>query len=500
MRALCTARWERPPKLRRQVRLSASVAFGAAAVAASTAAWAVEGEASVDTALQFYDVRSPTGETVWPRRRLTTTFAVGAYDIAGRKETPDPRTTPEVSFRARFRYDADVGSGALDGSPAQPDFFVPGMSEAWLDLLYCYIEARRLFASGVSAKLGRQYAVDALGFQQFDGFSARVPTPWHVAIETRMGVEVRGGIPLNTARFEKEGVWRGVRDGMVSSYWPSFQASELAPTFGASVEATGLPWLHARASWQRTQHTGEAFVAPFATRDPLGTRATSVRGQRVAWERFGVSADAAPWPKGFVRGGLVADAHASRVSSGWLGGEHALTGSVTVGADYDFFQPTFDADSIFGFFPIVGSHEVSARGEFSLSREARLTATALGRLFGNGDAVGGGRLRAQHGWAGWHVGAHGGLESGVGIARSGGDVFATHTWNGRMSVDGRLSLWQWRDGSRPDREAVSGGYTIGAGYIFSPRSRVHAELDHQMNRLVGNRFRFLLYLTVAVVR
>lgn len=46
---------------------------------------ATDGEVTSDTAAQFYDVRSPTGETILARRRLTTTLGVSAYDLIDRE-------------------------------------------------------------------------------------------------------------------------------------------------------------------------------------------------------------------------------------------------------------------------------------------------------------------------------------------------------------------------------------------------------------------------------
>src|SRR4051794_24737465 len=50
---------------------------------------AAEPEITSDTAAQFYDVRSPTGETVISRRRLTTTLGVSVYDLYDRPDEPN---------------------------------------------------------------------------------------------------------------------------------------------------------------------------------------------------------------------------------------------------------------------------------------------------------------------------------------------------------------------------------------------------------------------------
>ena len=44
---------------------------------------------------------------------------------------------------------------------------------------------------------------------------------------------------------------------------------------------------------------------------------------------------------------------------------------------------------------------------------------------------------------------------------------------------------------RADRDATSFGYVAGAGYKLFPRSLVMAEFEHNMNRIVGQRFRVM---------
>jgi hypothetical protein len=61
-------------------------------------------------------------------------------------------------------------------------------------------------------------------------------------------------------------------------------------------------------------------------------------------------------------------------------------------------------------------------------------------------------------------------------------------------------VWQWNDKLRDDRDAVSLGYVAGVGYKLLPRSLALAEFEHNVNRLVGHRFRVMLWLTVAVTR
>jgi hypothetical protein len=82
------------------VRRAAPVAaFGATlacanvlAFLAGTAAHALDGQVTTDSAAQFYDVRSPTGETILERRRLTATLGLGVDNFPIR--TPETPTRP----------------------------------------------------------------------------------------------------------------------------------------------------------------------------------------------------------------------------------------------------------------------------------------------------------------------------------------------------------------------------------------------------------------------
>jgi hypothetical protein len=42
------------------------------------------------------------------------------------------------------------------------------------------------------------------------------------------------------------------------------------------------------------------------------------------------------------------------------------------------------------------------------------------------------------------------------------------------------------------------GYVLGAGYKLFPRSTVLADFQHDMNRDAGQRFRAMLWLTIAL--
>ena len=67
-----------------------------------------------------------------------------------------------------------------------------------------------------------------------------------------------------------------------------------------------------------------------------------------------------------------------------------------------------------------------------------------------------------------------------------------------------LSLYDWTDPLRDDRDATSFSYGLGAGMrggseLFG-RSRFGLEWDHTVNRLVSQRFRVLATLELEVFR
>src|SRR5437899_1178747 len=103
------------PARRNRALLASSVLCAGLVVSLSPGdASALEPEVTSDTAVQFYDVRSPTGENVISRRRLTTTLGVSVYDLY---DTPSDPTGPTLSFRARMRYDADYGGAGAETDP-----------------------------------------------------------------------------------------------------------------------------------------------------------------------------------------------------------------------------------------------------------------------------------------------------------------------------------------------------------------------------------------------
>jgi hypothetical protein len=491
---------------------------GAGLAFVPSVARALEPEITSDTAAQFYDVRSPTGENVISRRRLTTTLGVSVYDLY---DTPQDPTGPSVTFRARMRYDADYGGSGLETDVSNRRL-VPGFERGPIDLMYGYVEGRRFLKGWLGFKVGRQYVVDSLGWWSFDGGQVKITTPYYFAAEVYGGLEQRGGMPLSTPRFEREGIWRGDRSGYNPSLYPSFQPNDVAPAYGAALESAGFTWLHGRLTYRRVYNTGASNTSQFAN----GVKApVTYDGTRISQERLGYGFDATLPELGGIKGGLAYDLYNAKFANVYASVDAYASRKLTLSLDYDYFVPTFDADSIWNFFMAMPMNDLGVRASYDATDHLAFSGGLRARAFGvqtepepdlteptspngiaNGnyypksglDMMGGGNLAAR-----WHfgegaVGARSNADFAKNGERLGIDFYAERTIETRYVVSARTGLWQWDDKLRPDRDATSFQYVAGVGYKLWPRSLVFADFEHDMNRIAGQRFRAMLWLSLAV--
>jgi hypothetical protein len=513
----------RPANLRVRLHVASAIAaLGTTAISSFvTPAFALDPEVTSDTAAQFYDVRGPTGETVLSRRRLTTTLGVSAYDLLDHANLPE-RNVSELNFRARLRYDADYGASPAEADSTNFDRFVPGFSRGPVDLMYGYLEGRKFLGGYLGFKLGRQYQTDALGWWSFDGGQVKVTTPFYVAVEAYGGLEVRGGMPLSTGRFERDGVWRGDRTGFDPSLYPAFQANDVAPAMGVAVESAGVTWLHGRLAYRRVMNTGASNTSMFASGL---TTPTLYDGTRVSSERLGYTLDAALSDLGGAKGGIVYDFYVAKVSSLYASIDWFATKKLTASLDYDYFRPTFDGDSIWNFFQGSPSNDIGLRGSLDMSDYLSLSGSAHLRIFNTdttqlnttstpntASSVGAyfpsSGVTFDEGFnlsANQHVGEN--VNSlrvngnfGKEGDRVGGDLFVQRLLENRFILSGRPSIWQWNDKLRVGRDATSFAFVAGVGYKIAARSKILVEYEIDVNRLVGVRNRGMVWLSVAVTK
>ena len=501
------------------------VAVTAAVLLGSRPARAIEPELTSDSTAQAYDMRSPSGQTMLERTRFTSMLGVNLYDILGEEKVA--RNGPELDFKARVRYDADYGVSGAETDPNNFQRFVPGLSDTagLVDLMYAYVEGRRYLHGVLGFKLGRQYMVDSLGWWSFDGAEVKATLPFFVAVEGYGGLEVRGGLPLSTPRFEAGGVWRGNRASFDPSLYPQFQPADIAPAFGAAIESSGVTWLHSRLTYRRVYDTGNVGLLEFANPNLPPAQFGNYSATRVSTDKVGyaVEADLRKW--GALKAGLTYDLYNVEFSQAYGAIDLYATKRLTLSVDYDYYAPTFDADSIWNFFASEPMNDVSARASYTKDKLS-ISAGANARIFttastgsptttaltpGQGTPAGlypsnghsfdeGGDFAARYKWGEGNVGLRAAADFGDAGDRVGGDVSGQRVLETRYVFRGRLGVWQWNDKLRPDRDATNLGFMLGAGYRFAPRCQTVFEFQDDINRLVGQSFRALLTLSVAIAR
>lgn len=479
----------------------------------------IDAEVTSDTAAQFYELRSPSGQTVIARRRLTTTLGAAVYDLLDKPAKP---LGPTLTFRARLRYDADYGGSAEETTESRLDRLIPGFSRGPVDLMYGYVEGRRFANGWVNFKLGRQYVTDALGWWSFDGGQVQVTTPYYFTVEAYGGLEQRGGLPLSTSRYERDGVWRGDRTNYDAATYPSFQPNDIAPAVGVAVESAGFTWLHGRATYRRVYNTGDSNAAQFANgiRAPAG-----YDGTRISSERIGYALDGMLPTLGGFKGGFNYDLYVGKMANIFASLDWYTSKKVTLSLDYDYFRPTFDADSIWNFFMAMPMNDIGFRAAWDPNTHLSLAGGLHARIFsvatgpekdlvnpqspnnlGVGNyypesslqPTGGANLSARWRMGDGGFGGRGAADLADNGERIGLDIYGDRTLETRYVFQGRLGVWQWNDKLRPDRDATDLGYAVGVGYKLFPKSTLLADFQHDMNRVAGQRFRAMLWLSIAL--
>ena len=555
----------RASSARRRVRRAACSLLALTASFGSGAAEASDVEVDARTAAQAYQVGGPWTGAALDRRRLTQTLGLSAYDLQGARRVGGP----SYSVVMLLRLDADFGvndrlppgQGGGETTYSAPSAagsrYVPGLRPAPLDLVYGYLEGRNLANGWLGFRLGRQYVTDMLGWWSFDGGLVRVTTPAHVRAEVYGGLEQRGGLPLSTSRYEAQGVWRGshsdfgaTADSPRLTDYPSYQYATPAPAFGIAAETVGLGFVHGRVDYRRVYDAGLSVTQQFPD---AGGGYRAVDGLRLSSEKLGLAADASVLGHAHARGGLAWDVYAARAASAYgslevYGGRRA-----TVGADVDYFAPTFDADSLWNWFTHAGvltaTGRVAVRAttalDFAVSGGVRqwrtegdpstFSATECQAAMRDGratsaDCAGGatfdpstGAVRdatrdstnrasatthdglanasARYAWPSGLATLRGSVQTGERGRRVGGDAQGEKRLSGgRYTLGGRLSLYDWNDPERPDRAATSFAYVLGFGFRPATSADFRLEWEHDMNRLVGQRFRVVGLLNVWVGR
>ena len=482
----------------------------------SAPAAAFETEVHATSAAQAYSFGSPLGPLVVRRRRFLQTLALDVHHLEGDFTRLGE---PEYAVRLRLRLDSDTGIAPEEAAySAISNRFVPGLVAAPFDLMYGYLEGRHLLRGWLGFRLGRQYVSDSLGWWSFDGGQVRVTTPFFVAVEAYGGLEQRGGLPLSTPRFEQNGVWRGDRDGFAPNIYPQFLQAYAAPAYGAALESSGVTFLHGRLDYRKVLNRGPVLASAFP--NPLTGAYDVYDATRISSERLGYALDATLGDIGGVKGGLVYDLYARFLTSGYAQVDWYAARRLTAGADFDYFRPTFDGDSIFTFFTHNPMTTVSGRVAWDPDESLSVALSGGARSFftdgdpltftsnassaprastAQTDALG--DLSARLRLADSTIRARGMFQRGDGGHRQGGDLYGERRWmGGRWMTSARVSLYDWEDKLRAGRDATSFAYVLGGGFRPSRVLEALLEWEHDMNRLVGQRYRILAVVSLTVTK
>jgi hypothetical protein len=524
---------------------------------------------------QLRGFRLGEGDILLDRRRYTQTLTLMIWDLTragdpgGRPAHADaPADGPDVYFTSYLRVDHDFGdytTGAIARGDVGFDALdlVPELTDDALDLdlLYAYVGADRLLGGRLDLRLGRQLSVDTLDFFAMDGLSARIHTPWHLAVEAFAGLRVRDSSPLGTPAFEPDGTgsgecaeyvegavpfsgsWRPIDrslafvNGRFTSDLDSCpQREETMPTFGGAIETerTGPIW--ARVAYRRSVSQTVGVIGAVDRLDypdrglypdedgslpGWGTNeerlAASLRASLVQRDRRGrVTAEASPYAalRYSLLHGIVDEAHA---------GVALRRGAHRLEPEIFYSVPTFDGDSIFNVFG--AEPYTDARLRYQLAPDgAAWRGDALGwvRWFGEGalneaaseipDAsgeaddgrvAGGGQLGGEWRGAGGDLLARLDLfhEDGYGGRRSGGWASLRARPHPDVGLGGRLGVVDFDDDGggavASALHATTLGAQAGATWIVEPGIALHLVVEETSSRLYTSQLRVLGVIDLA---
>ncbi len=260
---------------------------------------------------------------------------------------------------------------------------------------------------------------------------------------------------------------------------------------------------------------------------------------------------------GALKGGFAYDLYNQLFSRYFASAEAYLGKRVTLGADFETFVPTFDADSIFNWFTHGPMTSITGRASVRFTKRLDMTASGGARLwqvegdptpganglsnFGAGECMAAmfsskqctlgqvaydparpapaafaqdpanratvmtadalGNLDGRYRWGSGDVSLRSMVEAGSRGSREGADVAGEERWDGgRFTTGARASLYGWHDPTRPDRDAVSFGYVLAGGFKPASVANFRIEWEHDTNRLVGQRYRVVGLIDLLVLK
>lgn len=514
------------PLAKRTVGVALAVAAAAAAVPEPARAYEFEIEARTEAQgyqLRWFRFSEP--DRLLNRRRFTQSLRLHLWDILAPPVDPgypDRRKKGpfELTFTSSLRFNHDFGgfvrgetSYLLDETmvdeaaiTAVPELHNEAME---LDVLYAVLSARDLFGR-LDVHLGRQLVVDTLDWHSFDGLTARVRTPWYVALEARGGLVVRDATILGSPTFEPDGTSSAdcaVFDGDVWDEPPDFsercaQRNELMPTVAFAVETDGLRRVHAKIAYRRawSSTTDEVY--------PTGAPSSGINEERLSASVRG----------NFFRGGVIPFA-AARWSFllGLLdeaqAGVRLDLGQQSITPELAYSFPSFDGDSILNVFSSEPYADARVTYDVWPGRgRLRAYARAFVRRFTNSEELvmdgvagessvlaAGGHLGARWRASKGRLRADLFYEDGHGGLRAGGDLSGRWRLRRDLELEGRVTVIAFDEDSLEDLDGVTFGAQGGGRWQLAEGIALHLLVEENINRFYTSQLRIIGILDLAFV-
>lgn len=472
--------------MRYPLRISTN-ALAAALVLAAFGSAAYDQEIASTLSAVGYSIPTPAGEWV-SRRRFVEDLTLSAWNLLPGSADPYYRG-PRLAIAISLRLDADADVGTSESSPSSERSYVPGLSPIGLDAMIAYVDIADLWQETLDVRAGRQIRVDTLGFFAFDGVETRLHLPAGIGLDTYLGYEVRGGDVLGYDALELDGTDSGGRHDMPSDRYPDRTDPDARLAAGAEASFSPRRWLHAAAAFRAIGLTGSVADSRVGGRLGLGGAPVRADGDIA----FGIAQD------------RIAEAN----------GELAVTpvDPLTVAAEYHYFVPVFEADSIFNVFDLAPANDVGGRAEIRLGQAlalaifgyARLSDRSLGISGEEADAAvsgAGGGLGCNYRTPEAQVSARVSAVGEQGEQRIGAELGAGHGFfhGERLWLAARVSVWRLEDEFSERLSGNMGGYVLSARYEIDTGAYVLGEFEQYVGEARDPRFVFLALLQLDLWR
>ncbi len=450
------------------------VILGGLALAAPARAFDVQ--LDTDTSFQIYEVRSPTARAFMARRRLLSRLGVRmthdltepAADGSAIRLLAEGQLRLEQDFGETCLLDRELCVVAVDADDAGA--WQPLAADTRLDVPSLWVGVSGL-PLGVTARLGRQLALDTIGFARFDGLSLQsAPVRW-LRLEAFGGMLVRGTSLAGTSRSDPQGSIRLDTERDVP--W----AARPSDTWVLGARLSGGPGrLLSLSIGYRYMWDGDGEVM-----------------SRIS---AGASSQPAPWLR--LDANAVVDLFTEEVIEA-RGTVRLGEGAVVGHAQASRHVPRFDPGTIWAWFAVapINLAEVGARWE--VNDDVSMGGAIKGRYaeLSDGedlDAGLDGWLRAR--WEGVRFTWTGFVWSGALGPLAGVHLGARRPILGWLELGLAVNVWYFEDPNRQDLSGVVLNEVLEGRFRISPETLVVTELQHATSRVVGHRFRGLVALRV----